>query len=223
MSVIPSQELLKLLKRDELVISPILSDAQIKSSISIDLRLGNVALIVRARGLSHINPSEYRLAESKYYSHHQERGLRQKFERHDISFNEPLMLHPHSLILVPTLEWVKLPNNIKGIVTARSSWAREGLNIATANFINPGYSGIITLELSNLGQIPIAVYPGMRIAQIAFHYTMHDKVGNVNKSQFDLAFEPTAGNITKEDEAFIPPISNPLKKSDESDHSQEAK
>jgi dCTP deaminase len=109
-----------------------------------------------------------------------------------------------SLALVPTLEWLKLPPDLLGTVTARSTWAREGLSIATATLIEPGYQGIVTLELANLGQIPLALYPGLPIAQIAFALTDGNTV-RPNRSQFDLSFEPTQGTILKpNDFSFIP-------------------
>ncbi len=198
MTVISRKGLIKRLEKRNLFVSPILDKNQI-GSCSIDLRLGTVALMVRARGLSHVNPQEY-LSDG----YHNEQGKRQKLERHEIPFNEQLLLHPRMLTLVPTLEWVKLPSDLQGIVTARSCWAREGLNIATATFINPGYAGIITLELSNLGQIPIALFPGMRLAQIALYSIdkNHDK--QPCTSQFHMSFEPQAGEIAKGDDAFIP-------------------
>ena len=205
MSVLTSNILLKLLSTRELVISPILSDHQIQE-VSIDLRLGNVALVARARGLPHVDPTEYQSTQITD-AHRHEQGKRQKLERHEILFRQPLLLHPNILTLVPTLEWLKLPMNLMGVVTARSSWAREGLNITTANFINPGYNGIITLELCNLGQIPITIYPGMRIAQIAFYTINAEEKENeliYKKSQFDMSFEPRAGDITQHDNAFIP-------------------
>src|SRR5882757_5302327 len=154
------------MKMGDLLLSPLLSLQQI-GPVSIDLRIGNLALLVKGSGLSHVDPSHYKVAAKD--AHTLEQSRRQKFERVEFMFGQRLLLHPGALALVPTLEWIKLPMDIKGVVTARSSWAREGLNIATANFINPGYNGIITLELSNFGEIPIALYPGLRIAQIAFY------------------------------------------------------
>src|SRR5690606_19294457 len=112
---------------------------------AVDLRLGTVAFMVRARGLSHVDPRAY----AGETGHDEERQQRQKLERHEIPFRQQFLLHPGTLVLVPTFEWVALPNDLQGVVTARSCWAREGLNIATATFIGPGYRGIITLELSN--------------------------------------------------------------------------
>lgn len=206
MSVLSSDRIVELIRERKLYVSPLLSEKQI-GPISIDLRLGNVASIVRARGLSHVDPRHYQHSLEQT-EHRGERERRQKLERHEIPFHRQLLLHPGTLTLVPTLEWIKLPYDLKGIVTARSSWAREGLNIATATFINPGYNGIITLELANFGQIPIAIYPGMRIAQIAFYevkFPEGSKESTLSKSQFDLSFEPHSGEITKHDDPFIPP------------------
>ena len=110
------------------------------------------------------------------------------------------------MILVPTLEWVILPPDLQGVVTARSTWAREGLNIATATIVNPGYRGIVTLELANFGEIPIRLYPGLRIAQIAFYSLLqYDKAKDAMglQGQFDMSFEPKAGELAKSDELFI--------------------
>ncbi len=136
---------------------------------------------------------------------------KQKHEKFEIPFMEPFLLHPGSLALVPTLEWVVMPTNLQGVVTTRSSWAREGLNIATATLVHPRYRGVVTLELANFGEIPIRLYPGLRIAQLALYHLerrdpkVDDTPEKPGERQFVLAFEPEAGNIAKKDEKFIPP------------------
>lgn len=205
MTVLCAETIRDLLNKRELVISPILSKVQIQE-VSVDLRMGTTAHVVRSSGLSHVDPRDYLLQESSGHEHNREQGRRQKLERHEVPFGEPLVLHPGTLALVPTIEWVKLPHDLKGLVTARSSWAREGLSIATATFISPNYIGIITLELSNLGRVPIAIYPGSRIAQIAFHRVgkSENSIGPKKAGQFHMSFEPSIGKITKDDEPFIP-------------------
>ena len=204
MSVLSTDEVLKLIRAGKLYLSPILDPPNQIGPISIDLRLGHVGLFVRASGLSHVDPKYY-VDQPGEDKQQQERRRRQKFSRFEFTFDQHLLLHPGSLALVPTLEWIQLPGNVKGVVTARSSWAREGLSIATANFINPGYNGIITLELANLGQIPIALYPGVRIAQISF-YKVETSNRSARGSQFDMSFEPRGGEIGRWDEPFIPPL-----------------
>jgi dCTP deaminase len=188
-----------------LVISPLLSDEQIGPS-SIDLRMGNVVLVARAGKQSHVEPAAY----VDPTSHPGLEAKKQKHERFDVLFKDSFLLHPGSLALVPTLEWVVMPSTLQGVVTARSSWAREGLNIASATIVNPRYRGIVTLELANFGEIPIQLHPGLRIAQLAL-FTLErrdaakdDEPENPDARQFDLAFEPEAGNIAKRDEQFIP-------------------
>jgi dCTP deaminase len=203
MTVLGRELLIKKLRRGDLVVSPILSGEQLGAA-SIDLRMGNVALMVRARGSSHVDPqiAKARVEEDKRHDIAFERY--QKHERHDIPFKSKLFLHPGALALVPTLEWLKLPRNLIGSVTARSTWAREGLSIATATLIEPGYQGIVTLELSNLGQIPLALYPGLCIAQITFTRVDGDTT-RPNRSQYDLSFEPRQGTIAKKDDfPFLP-------------------
>jgi len=199
-------ELIRRLRDQTLVVSPILSKQQIGAA-SIDLRMGNVVLMVRARGSSHVDPAAWKIRKSNRSSHDAELTRQQKHERYEIPFYTKFLLHPGSLALVPTLEWLKLPSDVNGTVTARSTWAREGLSIATATLIEPNYEGIATLELANLGQIPIALYPGLRIAQIAFiEVGGQTKRPKTNKAQFSLSFEPKQGNIAQYDDAFIPKV-----------------
>lgn len=190
----------RLLSR-ELVVSPILDESQVGSS-SVDLRMGTVALMSRAGSHSHVDPREYVKADP----HTKMQRKHQKHERFDVPFQQCFLLHPGALILVPTFEWIRLPSNLQGVVTARSSWARQGLSIATATIINPGYAGIVTLELANLGEIPIALYPGIRLCQLAFYEMMIKdlKADEARlESQFQMSFEPTDGTLGKDDEAFL--------------------
>jgi dCTP deaminase len=203
MAVIGRSDLIARLQSRDLIISPILSIDQIGAA-SIDLRMGNVVLMVRARGSSHVDPSESKKTVQSGTAHDIEVDRQQKHERYEVPFKTKFLLHPGSLALVPTLEWLRLPGDLLGTVTARSTWAREGLSIATATLIEPRYHGIVTLELSNLGQIPIALYPGLKLAQIAFVATSGD-TRRPNRGQFELSFEPRQGTIaSKDDFPFIP-------------------
>jgi dCTP deaminase len=151
-----------------------------------------------------VDPSDSKKTTQEGTPHDIEIGRQQKHERYEIPFKTKFLLHPGSLALVPTLEWVSLPGDLLGTVTARSTWAREGLSIATATLIEPRYHGIVTLELSNLGQIPIALYPGLRLAQIAF-VAVEGDTRRPNRGQFELSFEPKQGTIAgKDDFPFIP-------------------
>jgi dCTP deaminase len=145
LSALVKSSILKHMADGKLVVSPILCARQLGAS-SIDLRVGNVFLMVRARGLSVVDPARFAHTDDNVGDYEYEQARRQKHERYEAPFGQNFLLHPGMLALVPTLEWIKLPANLQGIVTARSSWAREGLSIATASLIHPGYKGVITLE-----------------------------------------------------------------------------
>ena len=81
--------------------------------------------------------------------------------------DEPFVLHPGEFVLGSTLEVVTLPDDLAGRLEGKSSLGRLGLlTHSTAGFIDPGFSGHITLELSNVANLPIVLYPGMKIGQL---------------------------------------------------------
>ncbi len=83
--------------------------------------------------------------------------------------DDPFILHPGEFVLGATYEQVTLPKNIAARLDGKSSLGRLGLlTHSTAGFIDPGFSGTITLELSNMAGLPIALYPGMLIGQLCF-------------------------------------------------------
>ena len=88
----------------------------------------------------------------------------------EVGEEEPFMLHPGEFVLGSTLEKVRLGVDVVARLEGKSSLGRLGLLIhSTAGFIDPGFEGHITLELSNVATLPIAIYPGMKIGQISFY------------------------------------------------------
>jgi dCTP deaminase len=80
---------------------------------------------------------------------------------------EPFVLHPGEFVLGSTLEICSLPDDLAGRLEGKSSLGRLGLlTHSTAGFIDPGFSGHITLELSNVANLPITLWPGMKIGQL---------------------------------------------------------
>ena len=81
--------------------------------------------------------------------------------------DEPFILHPGEFVLGSTYEVVTLPDDVAGRLEGKSSLGRLGLlTHSTAGFIDPGFSGHVTLELSNVATLPITLYPGMKIGQL---------------------------------------------------------
>jgi dCTP deaminase len=87
----------------------------------------------------------------------------------EVTDDEPFVLHPGEFVLGQTLERVKLPADLVARLEGKSSLGRLGLVIhSTAGFVDPGFEGNLTLELSNLANLPITIYHGMPIGQISF-------------------------------------------------------
>ena len=87
----------------------------------------------------------------------------------EIAEDKPFIIQPASFCLGSTIEKITLPDDIVARVDGKSSLGRLGLLVhATAGYVDPGWTGCLTLELSNQSQMPIALYYGMRIAQVSF-------------------------------------------------------
>jgi dCTP deaminase len=87
----------------------------------------------------------------------------------EVGVGEPMFLHPHEFVLGSTIERVRMPDDLVARLEGRSSLGRLGVVIhSTAGFIDPAFDGHVTLEISNLANLPIALYAGMRIGQLSF-------------------------------------------------------
>src|SRR5262252_8902107 len=88
-------------------------------------------------------------------------------EEVEIAGDQPFILHPGEFVLGSTLELVTLPDDLVARLEGKSSLGRLGLLIhSTAGFIDPGFTGHVTLELSNVANLPITLWPGMKIGQL---------------------------------------------------------
>jgi dCTP deaminase len=87
----------------------------------------------------------------------------------EVEGKSPFILHPGEFVLGSTLERVRLPDDLVARLEGKSSLGRLGLLIhSTAGYVDPGWDGYLTLELSNVANLPITIYPGMKIGQISF-------------------------------------------------------
>lgn len=148
----------------------LLSDRDIKAEITV----GRVAIEPYDQGM--IQPSSidvrldrwFRVFENHRYPH-----IDPSIEQPDLTRllepvgDEPFILHPGEFVLGSTYEVITLPDDIAGRLEGKSSLGRLGLlTHSTAGFIDPGFSGHVTLELSNVATLPITLYPGMKIGQL---------------------------------------------------------
>lgn len=159
---------------ERLFIVPLLDPSiQIREG-TIDVRIGCDFIVTRTPRLSGVNP----FAEQRTLGAYQERV--------NVPYGHEFWIHPGTFVLGTTIEYIRLPSTVSAIVTARSSWARLGLNIAAALFVHPLFHGCLTFEIVNDGNTPVPVQPGARIAQLAF-----DEV-------LDPSAEETAGKYSAE-------------------------
>ena len=150
--------ILEMLANKSLRVIPMLDLSTQVGSCSLDVRLGNEFIVTKPPTLSSLNPVEFDVEVDPI----------QLQDKIYIPFGKPFVLHPGQFVLGSTLEYFKVPQNIMGLLIGRSSWGRLGLSIATPNKLNPGYKGCITLQITNLGNIPIFLYPCVRLGQIIF-------------------------------------------------------
>jgi len=167
-----------------LVVTPIVDRENQIGNVSIDLRLANQFIIFKSENIDSFTPlksMEYELL---------------RFQEHKIiPFGDKLVLHPGSLMLGATYEYIKIPLDLEAQVEGRSSWARLGLVIAAASTIDPGFVGSITLELCNLAKTPIVLTPGCRICQIVFHQITSDVIDYPSTRKYKTPIGPEFSKI----------------------------
>lgn len=155
--------LLPLNHPQRLVINPLVADRQLGTT-TIDLRLGTEWEAMRSYRFGSLDPGEDPEVAIEM--------LRNGVDEFRLTAGqrEGIVLHPGELLLALTLEYLKLPADLWGVLEGRSTWARQGLQVhATAGMVDAGFEGYLTLELQNTGRIPLVLYPGLRLAQMAFH------------------------------------------------------
>jgi len=123
---------------------------------SMDIRLGNHFKVYRHSQVALLDPMN-------------KEGFKDLTSTLEVHDGKPFYVQPGEFILGVTKETIKVPNDLVVRVEGRSSLGRLGIVVhSTAGFVDPGFEGTITLEISNLNRLPIALYPGMRIGQFAF-------------------------------------------------------
>lgn len=125
-------------------------------------------------------------------------------ERLFVRFGASFILHTGSFILGSTLEWIKVPLQCTGSLVGKSSWGRRGLIIETAPTVHPGFSGCLTLEMTNVGEVPIELIPGMKICQFLLQKADGPALAEGSDAgSYDLQRRPMLGTIRLDDVAVI--------------------
>ena len=154
--ILSDRDILTRLKRGDIVITPEPNLETQLQPASLDLRLGYDFQTFNYTRQALIDP-----ADPATFS--------QLTTLTQLEHGERFLVHPGEFVLATSLERVEIPADLLARLEGRSSIGRLGIVIhSTAGYVDPGFKGKITLEISNLGRIAVALYPGMRICQIAF-------------------------------------------------------
>jgi dCTP deaminase len=122
----------------------------------IDFRLGFTFLVFERNKQAYIDPRRADTAK----------GTTRQI---NVAAGEPFIIHPHELVLASTLERLTIADDILGRLEGRSSLGRLGIIVhSTASIFHPGWDGTATMELGNLGVMPVALYPRMRVCMFTF-------------------------------------------------------
>ena len=112
----------------------------------------------------------------------------------EVAPDEPFILHPGEFVLGSTYEFVKLPDNVAARLEGKSSLGRLGLlTHSTAGFVDPGFQGHVTLELSNTATLPIKLWPGMKIGQLCFFQLSSESENPYGSSKYGSRYQGQRG------------------------------
>jgi dCTP deaminase len=148
--LLSDRDIIAAVETGQLVVDP--WDAELVQPSSVDVRLDRYFRVFNNTQYTHIDPG---LQQDELTTLIEPKG------------DDPFVLHPGEFVLGSTLEVVTLPDDLAGRLEGKSSLGRLGLlTHSTAGFIDPGFTGHLTLELSNVANLPIMLWPGMKIGQL---------------------------------------------------------
>ncbi len=154
--ILSDKDIKKYIKEGKIIIKPKPNFKNQLSAASLDLRLGN----------------EFRIFEDTKYPFidvKDPKTIQNITRLVRLKDTDPIIFQPNQFILAVTLEDISLPDDITVRIDGKSSLGRLGVIIhSTAGHIDPGFRGRVTLEMSNIGNLPILLYPKMRICQLVF-------------------------------------------------------
>jgi dCTP deaminase len=154
--ILSDRDISQAIKDRRIIIKPAPNLIEQLGSSSLDLRLGYDFRIFKHRRRPFVDPFDPETVE----------GMTEVVK---ISKTEPYVIQPHEFVLASSMEWIELADDLAARVDGRSSLGRLGLIVhSTAGHIDAGFKGIMTLEMTNIGMMPILLYPRMRICQLVF-------------------------------------------------------
>lgn len=154
--ILSDRDIRKALESGRISVTPKVDlDVQL-GSCSIDLQLGHQFRVFEHSKFAFIDPNNPKLVTDM-------------MAEVKLKDGEPFILQPQDFVLATTVESVSIADDLIGRLEGRSSLGRLGIVVhSTASIFEPGWNGVVVMELSNLGRMPVALYPGMRICSMTF-------------------------------------------------------
>lgn len=198
MSILAKSEILERINRNDetgIILTPILNKETQINQIGIDCRLANQFIIFKTQNMESFDIEKFSCSHF---------GTMGRFQTEVVvPFGKSFILHPQTMVLGSTFEFLSLPDDIAASIEGRSSWARTGLMVATASYVDPGFKGCITLELSNVSNLPIKLFPGVRIGQIIFDKTTSQSKYKENRKYVSPIGPESSKIMNDEDSRFF--------------------
>jgi dCTP deaminase len=193
--ILSDRDIIKALDEGRIRIDPAPDMAKQLGSVSVDFRLGDTFMVFEHSRFSFIDPR-----------HPQSIG--DAMRTIVVEDDEPFIMQPGDFALASTMESLELPDDLLGRLEGRSSIARLGITVhSTAAVFEPGWIGTATMELSNLGRMPVALYPGMRICAFSFE-TVSSAVMTPYRQKLNNKYAgqvtPRASQLSEENKAGNP-------------------
>lgn len=156
MAVLSDRDIKRYLQEGIIRINPFPDFEEALGPCSVDLRLGRTFRV-------------FEHSRCPYIDIQQAPDIEDFMREVVVAEGEPFIMQPREFVLATTIEWIELPDHILGRLEGRSSLGRLGIIVhGTAPRFDPGWRGNAVMELGNIGQLPVALYPGMRICSMTF-------------------------------------------------------
>ena len=186
MAVLSDRDIKKAIKSGKLVINDLVEENV--SCASVDLRLGNEFRTFKHSEITHIDVKS--------------NNVKDLMELVKISDSTPFTIHPNQLVLGITREYIKMPADMIARLDGRSSLGRLGIVIhSTAGTVDPGFEGKLTLEISNISNIPVCIWPGIKVCKLTFEELSSESDKPYNKrpdSKYCKQQSPETSKIFRE-------------------------
>jgi dCTP deaminase len=154
--ILSDRDIRTALTKKRIRVTPALDLTSQLGSCSIDLRLGKHFRVFNHSKIAFIDPNNPKLVSDM-------------MTEVTLKTDEPFILQPGDFVLATTVERIQLPDDLIGRLEGRSSLGRLGIVVhSTASIFDPGWNGVVVMELGNLGRMPVALYPNMRICSMTF-------------------------------------------------------